>query len=433
MRRFPNPAPLMKKTITAFISTCTFTAAVAVAAEPQSKGAPGPATPNQAALLAEFPELQKNGPLSDEKLDALLRQQGLSSRLLDAYASEGKRTRKLLDSEEKAARVNALLAITTARKKEEEAVENLEEILLDEKKTRMPLYLNLARQQIEILGAREASLRHQMSLLRLKRDTCLRILEGEPGERLTHANPEALRILTDFSRLIEFDLEETRYLLKDEIDILRETRRIFRQTTLHRLSEDLLDPSITDSGRRKQLVEAYLDLQEEGQSPASEDRISGDKVKEQPLPIYLKLPLLQPRNHWTFTSPEQFLGCEITLTLARGDGFEEEEEISILKDGKPNPDWQLYEKDDGIYFLLRSKKNYIRSPKTRVTLRLKTDRDLLGRWGANRGILPAGEYLSAAFPKLYWNVVKKPGEVEYAYLSKDSWTQLWLLEPVPAD
>lgn len=425
----------MRKTIATLMSVGVLAAGIAADPPENPDSDSHPSTPHLTALAEESPELQKSATHSDEALDGLLRRHGVSERILETLTNKSKiESRKLLNNEEKAARVTQLIAVTNARAKEEQALQLAQdEILSSDQLTSLPRYLSRGKNEIEFLRAHEASLRHQTELLRTRRNTYDRILSDALGDY--YSSPEAIRFFSDFSALIEADLDETRYLLKDEIDILGRNRRIVASTTLDRLRADLFDPSISDADQRKQLIAEFLHLktqeQDLGQVPGSPADM--DKVKEKPLPIYLKLPLLQPRFHWLFTSPEQFMGCEISLTLARGDDLEEKEEISILKDGKLNPDWILCEKAEGYYFLLRSKKGHIRSAKTRATLRLKTDQDLFGRWGTNRGILRAGEYRSEAVPKIYWRQRTDPTTAEYAFLVGEAWSDLWVLEPVPAE
>lgn len=112
--------------------------------------------------------------------------------------------------------------------------------------------------------------------------------------------------------------------------------------------------------------------------------------------ISLKLPLLQPRFHWTFMSRKDFLSGKMLLRIIR-DG--ESTEIMIFENGQFSDGWEAMpltqDPNRGeIYFGFISTRKYLTAPGDKLELELTVTKDLPGIGALQRGILPTGKYKS---------------------------------------
>jgi len=120
------------------------------------------------------------------------------------------------------------------------------------------------------------------------------------------------------------------------------------------------------------------------------------KVKEpRERAISLKLPLLQPRFHWTFMSREDFLSGELVLHIIR-EG--RSNNITIFENGKLSDGWEAMPitgpRKGEIYFGFISTRKYLTAPGDKLELELTVTKDLAGIGAIQTGILPAGKYKS---------------------------------------
>lgn len=120
------------------------------------------------------------------------------------------------------------------------------------------------------------------------------------------------------------------------------------------------------------------------------------KVKEpRERAIELKLPLLQPRFHWTFMSRADFLSGKLVLRIAR-EG--QSNDIAIFENGKFSDGWDAMPitgpRKGEIYFGFRSTRKYLTAPDDKLELELTVTKDLPGIGSIQTGILPAGKYKS---------------------------------------
>lgn len=120
------------------------------------------------------------------------------------------------------------------------------------------------------------------------------------------------------------------------------------------------------------------------------------KVKEpRERAISLKLPLLQPRFHWTFMSREDFLSGKLVLRIIR-EG--QSNEIVIFENGKLSDGWEAMPitgpRKGEIYFGFISTRKYLTAPGDKLELELTVTKDLAGIGAVQTGILPAGKYKS---------------------------------------
>lgn len=112
--------------------------------------------------------------------------------------------------------------------------------------------------------------------------------------------------------------------------------------------------------------------------------------------ISLKLPLQQPRFHWTFMSREDFLSGKLLLRIMR-DG--QSNEIVIFEKGLFSDGWEAMplpnDPNKGeIYFGFISTRKYLTAPGDKLELELTVTKDLLGVGALQTGTLPAGKYKS---------------------------------------
>ncbi len=112
--------------------------------------------------------------------------------------------------------------------------------------------------------------------------------------------------------------------------------------------------------------------------------------------ISLKLPLQQPRFHWTFMSRKDFLSGNLLLRIIR-DG--ESTEIVIFENGQFSDGWEAMpltqDPNRGeIYFGFISTRKYLTAPGDKLELELTVTKDLAGIGALQTGILPAGKYVS---------------------------------------
>jgi len=120
------------------------------------------------------------------------------------------------------------------------------------------------------------------------------------------------------------------------------------------------------------------------------------KVKEpRERAISLKLPLLQPRFHWTFMSREGFLSGKLVLRIIR-EG--QSNDIVIFENGKLSDGWEAMPitgpRKGEIYFGFISTRKYLTAPGDKLELELTVTKDLAGIGAIQTGILPAGKYKS---------------------------------------
>lgn len=112
--------------------------------------------------------------------------------------------------------------------------------------------------------------------------------------------------------------------------------------------------------------------------------------------ISLKLPLQQPRFHWTFMSREDFLSGKLVLRIIRNS---QSSEIVIFENGQFSNGWEAMPlppaPDRGeIYFGFLSTRKYLTALGDELELELIVTKDLLGIGAFQTGILPAGTYTS---------------------------------------
>jgi len=121
------------------------------------------------------------------------------------------------------------------------------------------------------------------------------------------------------------------------------------------------------------------------------------KVKEpRERTISLKLPLLQPRFHWTFMNRKDFLSGKLLLRIIR-DG--QSNEIVIFEKGRFSDGWEAMPlpsmPDKGeIYFGFISTRTYLTAPGDKLELELTVIKDLPGIGAIQTGTLPAEKYES---------------------------------------
>ncbi|MBL7153632.1 MAG: hypothetical protein ISS79_07935 [Phycisphaerae bacterium] len=111
--------------------------------------------------------------------------------------------------------------------------------------------------------------------------------------------------------------------------------------------------------------------------------------------ISLKLPLLQPRFHWTFMSREDFLSGKLVLRIIR-EG--QSNDIVIFENGKLSDGWEAMPitgpRKGEIYFGFTSTRKYLTAPGDKLELELTVTKDLAGIGAMQTGILPAGKHKS---------------------------------------
>jgi hypothetical protein len=111
--------------------------------------------------------------------------------------------------------------------------------------------------------------------------------------------------------------------------------------------------------------------------------------------ISLKLPLLQPRFHWTFMSREDFLSGKLVLRVIQ-EG--QSNDIVIFESGKLSDGWEAMpvtgSRKGEIYFGFISTRKYLTALGDKLELELAVRKDLAGIGAMQTGILPAGTYKS---------------------------------------
>ena len=112
--------------------------------------------------------------------------------------------------------------------------------------------------------------------------------------------------------------------------------------------------------------------------------------------ISLKLPLQQPRFHWTFMSREDFLSGKLVLRILQKGKLNE---IIIFEGGQFSDGWEAMplaqDPNRGeIYFGFLSTRKYLTALGDELELELIVTKDLLGIGAFQTGILPAGKYKS---------------------------------------
>ncbi len=120
------------------------------------------------------------------------------------------------------------------------------------------------------------------------------------------------------------------------------------------------------------------------------------KVKEpRERTISLKLPLLQPRFHWTFMSREDFLSGTLVLRIIRE---RQSNDIVVFENGKLSDGWEAMpvtgQRKGEVYFGFISTRKYLTAPGDKLELELTVTKDLDGIGAIRTGILPAGKYKS---------------------------------------
>jgi len=108
--------------------------------------------------------------------------------------------------------------------------------------------------------------------------------------------------------------------------------------------------------------------------------------------ITLKLPLLQPRFHWTFVNQSDYLAGKLILHIQQGG---KRTEITVFEQGRISEGWQPMEfpanpKAGEIYFGFSSTQKFLTAPDDQLEIELHTVKDLAGIGAIQTGILPTG-------------------------------------------
>jgi hypothetical protein len=110
--------------------------------------------------------------------------------------------------------------------------------------------------------------------------------------------------------------------------------------------------------------------------------------------IALKLPLQQPRFHWTFMSQTDYLAGKLILHIRQGDNSTA---ITVFDQGRVSEGWQPMEfpvnpKAGEIYFGFTSTQKYLTAPDDQLEIELHAVKDLGGIGALQTGMLPVGVY-----------------------------------------
>lgn len=112
--------------------------------------------------------------------------------------------------------------------------------------------------------------------------------------------------------------------------------------------------------------------------------------------LSIKLPLLQPRFHWTFYRQVDLLAGKLSLRIIRN---QQTQEIVIFQDGKFSEGWTSMPfpqpKVGEVYFSFQSSHKYLTTPSDRLEIELEVVQDLDGIGALQTGYLPAGRYRSS--------------------------------------
>ena len=113
--------------------------------------------------------------------------------------------------------------------------------------------------------------------------------------------------------------------------------------------------------------------------------------------ISLKLPLEQPRFHWTFYSRRDFLAGKLVVRITRAGATQE---IVIFEAGVLGEGWEPMQSDSihpgagEVYFGFMSTTKYPTAPGDNLEIELSVPSDLPGVGSFQAGVLPRGLYRS---------------------------------------
>jgi len=127
--------------------------------------------------------------------------------------------------------------------------------------------------------------------------------------------------------------------------------------------------------------------------------------------ISLKLPLKQPRFHWTFMSKEDFLAGKLILRIKQGDVTNE---IKIFENGELSKGWEAMTceipRAGEIYFGFNSSQKYATEPNDILEIELHVIKDLDGIGAFQTGVLPKGVYKAMGGYSVLMDEYKIPPE-----------------------
>jgi RNA polymerase sigma factor (sigma-70 family) len=159
--------------------------------------------------------------------------------------------------------------------------------------------------------------------------------------------------------------------------------------------------------------------------------------------IALKLPLLQPRFHWTFMNRADYLAGKLILRIKQGD---KSTAITVFEQGRISEGWRPAEfppnpKAGEVYFGFSSTQKYLSAPDDQLEIELHVVKDLHGIGAIQTGILPMGVHraqgsysmitdefqVPEAFKAVSNDVIEKMREnVEYR-VHCETWQTKWSL------
>jgi RNA polymerase sigma factor (sigma-70 family) len=126
--------------------------------------------------------------------------------------------------------------------------------------------------------------------------------------------------------------------------------------------------------------------------------------------LSLKLPLLQPKFHWTFMSRADFLAGKLVVRIRRG---QQTTEIVVFENGTISQGWEAIAvppppEAGEIYFGFISSQPYLTAPGDELEIELHVLKDLLGIGALQTGVLPAGTYKAHGTYSLLTDEYKVP-------------------------
>lgn len=187
--------------------------------------------------------------------------------------------------------------------------------------------------------------------------------------------------------------------------------------------EDAAGPSRWKTIRSVTLVDADLDLglldEAEISSQATAQPFGASSVPNvSPEPrmrcISLKLPLLQPRFHWTFMRKADFLAGKLVVRVRRG---QQTSQFIVFENGIISEGWEAMTlppnpKAGEIYFGFISSQPCLTAPGDELEIELHVDKDLLGIGALQTGVLPAGIYQARGTYSLLTDEYKVPAALK---------------------
>ncbi len=252
----------------------------------------------------------------------------------------------------------------------------------------------------------------------------------------TQTNQKNHDSIEDIRDLLETKFRDRGYENNSTLHNLKWILNDLAQARMEEISRSLLDPNnkneatkAIDTNRFHELNRIYRRCNEDDLS----DKATPYKFaksfptdKDDYLPVYLKIPLLQP-NYWSF---DQTALKEAEITLEIEDSLEPEpRKIVIQSNGKISPGWEYTEENDTTAFAIKSTNKLIRTNQTKISLKLTTKIDIPGTWESDSAILPKGEYISQGTPNIY-RFGQNEKSTNYAYFGRSRWDTLWLLKPI---